>query len=293
MMGHATDENVQYASPKKRQSMNASKSLFSRTGSALMAISALSLGAATVNSVGPGLDLANPDNWSAAWTAADTLLVSTNNVEIPSEGLTLSGDLPSSASLTVGRMPDRHVPVNFGGHALNTKLTLNRMHDDSGRFNSLLASGGWKGVSQIVFAESAACLYLTNGVFEVEKPFTVAGKWNDYLHILKGATLVVTNITAGVDCFYNSSISILDINGGTMKISGRTNNEYWRQLTYQGASGCSIKIRNGGAYIDETALPQDNFIGSVSMLIDGGSYIATNSTKSVATRFSRLADRSQ
>ena len=250
--------------------------------------------AATINYVGPGTDLAAPANWSGAWTSADTLVVSTNNVEIPSGGLTLSGDLPSSASLTVGRMPDRHVPVNFGGHALNTKLTLNTMHDDSGRFNSLLASGGWKGVSQSVFAESAACLYLTNGVFEVEKPFAVAGtKWNDYLHILKGATLVVTNIIAGVSCFAGTFDSILDINGGTMKISGRTNNEYWRQLTYQGASGCSIKIRNGGAYIDETALPQDNFIGSVSMLIDGGSYIATNSTKSVATRFSRLADRSQ
>ncbi len=248
---------------------------------ATSAVLPMAASAATVNYVGPGLDLAAPANWSQqSWTVSDTLTVSSNNAAIPETGLTLASDLSASASLQFGRLPDRAVPVDFGGHALNTKLVLNTMHDDPGRFNPLLASGGWKAVSQITMNNHNACLHLTNGVFETAKAFATAnGRWNCRLHILAGATLVATNIDDMVYCFESTHASVLDINGGIMKITGRTANVWWRQFVFSGAtSKCSIMIRNGGAYIDETTLPQDYFMRNVSLLIDGGSYIATNST---------------
>ena len=226
--------------------------------------------------VGPGADLADGSNWSqSSWTSSDTLVIASNNFEVSESGLVLSRDLPPSKALEIGAMPARTVPMDFGGHALNTELTLKRMHADSERFNPVLASGGWTGVSRISSTDHSVNLHLTNGVFYADQAFSLC-QWNNYLHILKGATLAITNVNASLTVFGTTQKAILDINGGTMRISGPRNDHMLRRLDYKsGGNTSEIKIRNGGAYVDDTVYHQDYF-SQCSVLVDGGSYIATN-----------------
>lgn len=242
--------------------------------------------AATINYVGPGTDLADPDNWSGAWTSADTLVISTNNFAFPAEGFTLSGDLPASAKIQMTKFPASTVKVDCGGHSLNTTvLDFGLLHTtDAEKFNPVLMSGGFGGVTRIENSDNRGCVHLTNGTFTVANGFKFA-RWLDYLHILKGAELVITDINGAATCGFLSSAnsSILDINGGRLHITGRSGSadhiQHWRMISWQftGSYPGILKIRNGGEYVDDTPAPADWF-KNCSVLIDGGSYIATNGT---------------
>ena len=242
--------------------------------------------AADVLFKGPGNDLADTSNWSqSSWTSDDTLIIASNNFEVSETGLTLSRDLPPSKKLQIGTMPDRTVPIDFGGHALNTELVFTKMHGDSGRFNPILASGGWTAVSNISCAAvNNMNLHLTNGVFYTGRGLHFKNGWNNYFHVLKGATFAITNVSAMLYPWESTQQPIIDIDGGTMRISGPRNDTQWRLLVYDAGSAggnCVFKIRNGGSYIDDTVAHEDMFTGSkLSILMDGGNYIATNTVNS-------------
>ncbi len=246
--------------------------------------------AGTVTYKGPGGDLFDGDNWSASsWTSADSLLVSTDDAAFPSGGFTFSGDLAANAQLKFGTFPNVDVYADFGGRSLNTaELRLGTMHDDNHRQYNFIASGGFKDVEKLMW-QTRGNLCLTNGVFEVQYGFQMWNWWPVF-KILKDAEFVISALPQEGKHGMNrpgihgdASGATLTIDGGRIRISGRElqTDHAWQRLWLMGQSNvpATFKILNGGEYVDDTAMPQDMFYSNVRVLIDGGSYIATNSVK--------------
>ena len=245
--------------------------------------------AATINYVGPGADLANPDNWRpSTWTDADTLVISTNNATFPANGFTLSGDIPASAKLSLTAFPNSIVKIDCGGHGLNTALLdLYNMHNDNNKEIATIFSGGFKDVDAISWSSHRGNIHLTNGVFEAKYGFMLYQWWPRF-YILKDAELVISSVDydnrhglvfPGVH--NDASGAQLVIDGGRIRITGRAGTDYnWQQMRFSGSSATpfTFKIVKGGEYVDDTVMPQDVFYNNLRLIIDGGKYIATNST---------------
>ena len=222
-------------------------------------------------------DLANTANWSpSAWTAADTLVVSTANATIPTTGLHLSADMPASGAIKFGAFPNSNVMVDFGGHSLNTtNLIFSNMHDDINRFNYLLASGGFSGVENLCLNDAArGHVRFTNGTFRVESRMEMS-KWFSYLHVCKGAELIIESVAG------DWSVGIREaprgefcINGGKFAVKER-NNTHWRRSIWHG-SEAKFTVEDGGEFRDDSTYPANQFSDVDFTLKDSG-YYETNS----------------
>ena len=198
----------------------------------------LALNAATVYYTGPGADLADPSNWSGTWTSEDTLFISTNNnVAFPEGGFTLSKDMPASSKIVMRCFPASAVNVECGGHSLNTAiLDYGNLHTSSAEKSiPAILSGGFTGVGKIVPSSNWACMYLTNGTFSTANGFYIEALYYGYLHILKGAELVVEDVNRDQGCGLgpNAFSSFVDIDAGCLHVVERTptdpvwNRSFW------------------------------------------------------------------
>ena len=276
------------------------KSVFAAAFSLAVSIGSVSLLADTVTFTGngDGSDLADIGNWSQqSWTANDLLSVPLGGFAMPTDGLSLSSDLPSSGALRfVPSSSTDPVKVDFGGHSLNLYRAFygGPLNTSSGRV-PLIASGGFSGVPRIRLGlddsdnrVNRAVLHLTNGTFTTVNGFdtlkgdysNVSTVWYPELHILTDATLAITSVandsrvgfsdgTAKPRCY---------IKGGTLRIDGRDDWDVNRQILWAAVNADNkglMQITNGGTYIDNSTSPADNF-SCFDVSVDGGSIIQTN-----------------
>ena len=231
-------------------------------------------------------DLANPANWRpSTWTADDTLVISTEHCTFTEAGLRVSADLPASATILFGAMPDWNLPVDFGGHSLNTStLELGMMHDDAHLANYVAASGGFSGVREIRNESMKGNIRVVDGVYRVVRRLKL-NSWFPYVQIDAGAELVIEdqNNDAGVVMNYDAFGGRFVVDGGRFAILAHSGGDArWQRTYWHGRDDvrCTFSVLNGAVYEDLSDKPGQHF-DNIDVTIRDSSYLATNSTYAV------------
>ena len=231
-------------------------------------------------------DLANPANWSpSTWTADDTLVISTDYSTFTEAGLRVSADLPASAAIAFDKMPDWDLPVDFGGHALNTAtLYLKSMHDDAHRFNYVAAKGGFTGVGIIRNENNKGSIHFVTGVYRVVHGIKL-NLWFPFVYVDAGAELVIEDQNRDIDVsrYPNVSGGKFVLDGGRFAILNHSGGDArWQRTLWQGNDGvaCDFSLLNGAIYEDLSNKPADHF-SNIDVTIRNSSYLATNSAYAV------------
>ena len=232
-------------------------------------------------------DLANTANWEpSGWASGDTLTVSTANFSWPASGLFLSGDMPQSASLKFGTLPNQNVEVNFAGRKLNAgALYIAQMHNDANKGYYLKATGGFSGVGKLFNKDTRGHIRFYDGVYSISNGLYMYN-WDPQIHVCSGAELVFENLVGdglnsssatGINLDGNASRGVFAVDGGKVVVKGR-NDIRWRRAFWLGntSSRSSFTVKNGGDYRDDTTAPANSFV-HVNFTIKDAGYYETNS----------------
>lgn len=231
-------------------------------------------------------DLANSANWNpSTWTADDTLVISTDHCTFTETGLRVSADLPASAMIHFGSMPNWDLPIDFGGHSLNTDtLDLGYMHDDEHLANCIAAYGGFTGVREIRNTSTKGNIRFVNGTYRVVRRLKLKA-WFPYVQIDAGADLIIEDQhdDAGVLMDYDSFGGRFVVDGGRFAILAHSGGDSRWQRTFWHGDGnvrCTFAVLNGAVYEDLSDKPGQHF-DNIDVTIRDSSYLATNSQYAV------------
>jgi len=238
------------------------------------------------NTAGDG-DLANTANWDpSSWASDGSLTVSTANFSWPAGGLSLSADMPESASLKFGTLPNQDVEVDFAGRNLNAgALYIAQMHNDANKGHYLKAKGGFSGVGKLFNKDTRGHIRFYDGVYSISNGLYMYN-WDPQIHVCSGAELVFENLVGdglnsssatGINLDGNASRGVFAVDGGKVVIKGRDDIR-WRRAFWLGntTSRSSFTVKNGGEYRDDTTAPANSFV-HVNFTIKDAGYYETNS----------------
>lgn len=254
-------------------------------GAVIFAAVTQTVTADTINFLGTkSLDLADPENWSASsWTSADTLVVSTENATLPETGLYLSADMPQSAVLRFGTMPNYNVEVNFGGHSLNTAtLDLGCMHPDDAYMNFYLkAIGGFTGVDAISDESMKGHIRFYDGIFKV-RHYLAVHNWFPYLYVCSGAELIFEDQSRDLGIYGDAFGAQFCMDGGRFVVQNHSGADArWQRNFWWGNRDVmsTFSVLNDGEYRDDSNCPANVF--GVDFTLKDAGYYETNAMAAV------------